>query len=115
MSRRPDATQFTRRRATLGRCPGCKAPILAGTDSDGLPAKAEPTPITRSTELELFLAGWTSYAVEDGELVTRDRWRIRRPARHPVVPAHRCGLLLPAERLAPNAPSPSVSHDQPPF
>lgn len=106
MTRQRAADQFSRRRAVLARCPRCRRPTLHGTDSDGLPTHADPTPITRTTELELFLAGWTSYAVEHGELVVRDRWRIRRPARAAVVPAHRCGLVLPVDRLAPVPPGP---------
>lgn len=106
MTRRPDATQFTRRRAVLARCPRCKKPTLHGTDSDGLPTHADPTPITRTAELELYLAGWPAYAVEHGELVRRDQWRIRRPSRAAVVPEHRCSLTLPADRLAPIPPRP---------
>lgn len=105
-----------RRRAALARCPRCKAPVLAGHDDLGLPTHADPTPLTRTAELALHLAGRPTYAVERGELVARDRWRIRRPATGPVVPEHRCDAPIPADGHAPSPPGrPTADHDQPPY
>lgn len=101
---KPRLTPGHRRRAALGRCPRCKAPILAGHDDLGLPVNVDPTPITRTAELQLFLAGRPTYEVSRGELVHRDRWRIRRPASGGVVPEHVCNLHLDPGLLEPPRP-----------
>lgn len=106
----------TRRKASLARCPRCKAPVLAGHDDLGLPTHADPTPITRTAELALRLAGRLTYAVERGELIARDRWRIRHQARAAVVPEHCCNAPIPADGHAPSPSGrPTADHDQPPF
>lgn len=94
-----------RRRAVLATCRTCGAPILAGHDDDGLLTRTDPTPITRTAELALHLAGRGLWSLEAGELVRRDRWRIRRP-RPVVVAGHVCGQPLPAHAIA---PSPTVT------
>jgi len=80
-----------RRRAQLARCPRCKAPVVAGYDDNGLLTHIDPTPITRVAELQAFLAGVRTHTIDrsNGELVHRDRFRIRREA-HPVFAAHSC-------------------------
>jgi hypothetical protein len=92
-------TGLIRRRAVLATCRTCGAPILAGHDDDGLVSRADPTPLTRTGELLAHLAGRTCWSVEGGELVRRDRWRIRSPRPH-IVPAHACGDPMPAHTYA---------------
>lgn len=104
-----------RRRAALARCPRCKAPVLAGHDDLGLPTHADPTPLTRTAELALHLAGRLTYAVERGELVARDRWRIRHQAHAAVVPEHHCGQPVPLDGRAAPAVRTTADHDQPPY
>lgn len=105
-----------RRRAALGRCPRCKAPTLTGPDDLGLLTHADPTPVTRTAELALHLAGRRTYAVERGELVARDRWRIRHQARTAVVPEHTCGQPIPLEGRAASPPGrPTADTDDPPY
>ena len=96
---------LVRRRAVLATCRTCAAPILAGHDDDGLVTRTDPTPLTRTGELVVHLAGRSLWSLEAGELVRRDRWRIRSP-RPVVVPGHVCGQPVPAHCLA---PSPSVT------
>jgi hypothetical protein len=88
-----------RTRAVLARCPRCKAPVLAGYDDDGLMTRTDPTPITRTAELALHLAGHPTHTIDHGELVRRDRWRIRRPTDIALAP-HTCDPL-PTHALAP--------------
>ena len=105
-----------RRRASLGRCPSCKAPILAGPDDHGLPTRTDPRPLTRAAELQLFLAHRPTYEIDHGDLVYRDRWRIRRPATGGVVAEHRCTEPLEPHHLAPVPPyAAPVDHQTPPF
>jgi len=93
-------TNAHRRRAVLARCPRCRRPTLSGYDDYGLPTHVEPTPITRTAELALHLAGHTTHTLDHGELVRRDRWRIRRPALAAFAP-HACTTPLPAHAIAP--------------
>ena len=105
-----------RRKAQLARCPKCRAQVLAGFDDAGFLTHSDPTPITRSAELVYFLAGRRTHYVDNGELVYRDRWRIRRPA--PVVfPEHSCGEPTEAAGLAPFPPRRGFLPDaiDPPF
>lgn len=108
-------TPSHRRRAVLARCPRCKAPVLAGHDDGGLPVNADPRPITRTAELQLFLARRPTYEVARGELLHRDRWRIRRPAAGGVVAEHRCNDQLAPGFLEPIPPTVQVESDQIPF
>jgi hypothetical protein len=89
--------------------------VLAGHDDLGLPTTTDPTPITRTQELVLHLAGRRTYAVERGELVARDRWRIRRPAAGAVLPEHTCGQPIPLDGRAAPAVRATADHDQPPY
>jgi hypothetical protein len=110
-------TGLIRRRAVLATCRTCGAPILAGHDDDGLVSRADPTPLTRTGELLLHLAGRTCWSVEGGELVRRDRWRIRSPRPH-VVPVHLCGAPIPdhARVSSPSVTDPDgVADDAPAF
>lgn len=109
-------TGLIRRRATLAVCRTCGAPILAGHDDDGLLTRTDPTPLTRTGELLAHLAGRTCWSVEGGELVRRDRWRIRSPRPH-VVPEHRCGdPMPPTTRLpSPTVTTPPSADDAPAF
>lgn len=93
-----------RRRAVLATCPRCHAPVLAGHDDDGLATHADPTPLTRTGELLLHLEGRAAYAVDGGQLVRRDQWRIRTPHPH-VVPAHDCHNPTPTTHHAPHRPA----------
>lgn len=88
-----------RRRAVLARCPRCKNHTLTGYDDYGIHTTVDPTPITRNAELALHLAGHTTHTLDHGELVRRDRWRIRRPAPAAFAP-HTC-TPLPPHALAP--------------
>lgn len=94
-----------RRRAVLARCPSCHRPTLSGFDDYGLLTHTDPRPITRTAELALHLAGHSTHTIDHGELVRRDRWRIRRPAPVALAP-HDCDQPLPAHALAPVPPRP---------
>ena len=99
--------QPMRRRAVLTRCPRCRRPTLSGYDDFGLLTHSDPTPITRTAELQLFLVGHQTHALERGELVRRDAWRVRRPSTYgPVVVEHRCDQVLVVDQLAPVPPLP---------
>jgi hypothetical protein len=110
------ASGLLRRRAVLAACRTCGAPILAGHDDDGLVVRTDPVALTRTGELVAFLAGRTCWSVEGGELVRRDRWRIRSPRPH-VVPAHICGRPVPAayHRPSQNVTTAPSAADAPAF
>lgn len=104
-----------RTRAVLTRCPRCKRTTLTGYDDYGLLTHLDPTPITRTAELALHLTGHPTHTIQRGELVRRDRWRIRTPA-PTTFATHTCDQPLPDHALAPVRPRPpAYEADNPPF
>lgn len=103
------------RRAVLARCSRCRATTVAGYDDGGLVTEVDPWPVTRLAELRAHLDGRGSWTLDQGRLVRRDRWRIRRPTAVTYL-EHRCADPPRGDDLAPATPrtSPTVT-DSPPY
>jgi hypothetical protein len=91
----------SRRRAQPSRCPNCKSNTITGTDDTGFTTTIDPTPITREAELHLYCANQRTYSVDKGtgELIYRDKWRLRTPATH-TWREHHCGSTTPPHMTA---------------
>lgn len=116
------------RGARLERCDDCGTRTLRGLDADACAVTAICTPILLD-HLGEYLAlahGLRTYSLARRfsasgrprwEIDPRTQWHIEKyDRRYPIIPAHRCGVALPAavgtpfKRLAPPA-----KHDTPPF
>ena len=94
--------QFTRK-ASVTRCPTCRAQVLTGADAlmAATSVTVDPTPLDPESELACKLAGrglYTVRRVDDRlELDYRDEWGTPGHATRPVVPAHLCGHRFPGD------------------
>ncbi|MGI5155790.1 hypothetical protein [Microbispora sp. CA-102843] len=81
--------------ALLDTCHHCGRPILTA-HSEGLLARADPTPITPADELAALIAGRRTYDIHPmglprkPYLVHRSQFRIRAPRKWAVVAEHQC-------------------------
>jgi hypothetical protein len=80
------------------RCPKCHTPTLGALNDLGIPTHLEPAPVTNTGELLAQLTGRTTYALDAGDIYTRNHWHIQgRPAdTERVYAEHVCGSPLPS-------------------
>ncbi|WP_326637307.1 hypothetical protein OG884_26605 [Streptosporangium sp. NBC_01755] len=111
--------------AVLDHCPRCGGQILVAV-SDGLPTRADATPLTPQAELAALLDDRLTYDVQPLGLPRRpylhhrNSWRIQAPRKWPVVGSHRCppGPHFPRPQTKPVDLIIPIGHpipDQPPF
>ena len=116
------------RAARLGRCERCGRPVLRGLDDDRCAwvAVAEPFEVDRFGEYLALARGlrtfhlarrYGSAGASRWEIDSRDKCAIASPhKRYPVIPQHRCDVILPAAAgglLAKLKPA-SADYDGPP-
>jgi len=94
----------------LRKCRACGAWILAGLDSHiaALEAAADPVWLSRHGEAQALLDQRATYHDDGTRLSRRMHWHIRsHPAggRTRVLPAHRCGQLVPHDWTQPARPA----------
>lgn len=99
------------RRAKLATCPRCRAAVLRCLDGDGLPATADPRPLTPAGELAALVAGRDTYdawhvANTWVELEHRNHFTLAAPRRWPVLPGHACPGVVPDWSFLPTPPAP---------
>ena len=101
------------RRIREDSCHRCHAPILTGYDSDtgGLWAELEATPVTAQVEAWLILAGWHSYWISRTGIVSRSHWHIAANSVAAIHVDHRCGRPVPEAWQIPPPPRQHVVAD----
>jgi hypothetical protein len=116
------------RGARLGTCERCRRPVLRGLDDDrcAMAVEADPFEVDRFGEYLALARGlrtfhlarrFNSAGAARWEIDPRTQWSIAvERKRYPVIPQHRCGVILPAianGMLAKLKPT-SAEYDGPP-
>lgn len=83
---------YDHRRAVLGTCPRCHAPVLRGPDNRAaaIAATVDIHALTRRGELLAVIDSRKTYEIHQGRLFYRDTWRLRRQASGHVLIQHTC-------------------------